>query len=96
LNKERQGDKNGYDAIGSFVNMTYGIQGSGVEMGALLLDNQSIGHNRLVKKLAQKSNLLRKLQRILLIQLQKVRCEWFGLQLPFLNNLNFIIIISLQ
>jgi 20S proteasome subunit beta 6 len=42
----------GYDAIGSFDNLTYGIQGSGVEMGAPLLDNQFVGHNHLVKKLA--------------------------------------------
>lgn len=53
LNKEGQGVVYGYDAIGSFDNLTYGIQGSGVEMGAPLLDNQFIGHNHLVKKLAQ-------------------------------------------
>lgn len=53
LNKEGQGIVYGYDAIGSFDSLSYGIQGSGVEMGAPLLDNQFIGHNHLVKKLAQ-------------------------------------------
>jgi hypothetical protein len=49
LIKERQIVVDVYDAIGSFFNLKYGIQGSGVEMGVLLIDNQLIVHNRLVK-----------------------------------------------
>jgi 20S proteasome subunit beta 6 len=56
LNKERQSVVDVYDAIGSFFNLKYGIQGSGVEMGVLLLDNQLIGHNRLVKSPLKKAN----------------------------------------
>jgi 20S proteasome alpha/beta subunit len=33
--------------------LTYGVQGSGSELGAPILDNQFIGHNYLVKVLAQ-------------------------------------------
>ena len=43
----------GYDAIGSYDCLTYGVQGSGTEMGAPLLDNQFIGHNHIIKKTAQ-------------------------------------------
>lgn len=43
----------GYDAIGSFDKLTYGVQGSGSELGAPILDNQFVGHNFLVKQLAQ-------------------------------------------
>jgi 20S proteasome subunit beta 6 len=39
LTKEGNGTVYGYDAIGSFDSLTYGIQGSGTEMGAPLLDN---------------------------------------------------------
>ena len=39
LTKEGSGTVYGYDAIGSFDSLTYGIQGSGTEMGAPLLDN---------------------------------------------------------
>jgi 20S proteasome subunit beta 6 len=46
----------GYDAIGSFDKLTYGVQGSGSELGAPILDNQFIGHNFLVKQLAQNVN----------------------------------------
>ncbi len=31
--------------------MTYGVQGSGSELGAPILDNQFVGHNYLVKTL---------------------------------------------
>ena len=41
----------GYDAIGSYDKLTYGVQGSGSELGAPILDNQFIGHNYLVKTL---------------------------------------------
>ena len=53
LTKEGSGTVYGYDAVGSFDSLTYGIQGSGSEMGAPLLDNQLVGHNHLQKKLAQ-------------------------------------------
>jgi 20S proteasome subunit beta 6 len=43
----------GYDAIGSYDCVSYGSQGSGQEMASPLLDNQFIGHNHLVKQLAQ-------------------------------------------
>lgn len=43
----------GYDAIGSYDKLSYGVQGSGSELGAPILDNQFIGHNFLVKQLAQ-------------------------------------------
>jgi 20S proteasome subunit beta 6 len=46
----------GYDAIGSFDKLTYGVQGSGSELGAPILDNQFVGHNFLVKTLAQDVN----------------------------------------
>jgi 20S proteasome subunit beta 6 len=42
----------GYDAIGSYDKLTYGVQGSGSELGAPILDNQFVGHNYLVKTLA--------------------------------------------
>ena len=41
----------GYDAIGSYDKLTYGVQGSGSQLGAPILDNQFIGHNFLVKQL---------------------------------------------
>lgn len=48
-----QGIVYGYDAIGSYDKLTYGVQGSGSELGAPILDNQFVGHNFLVKQLAQ-------------------------------------------
>jgi len=53
LTREGAGVVYGYDAIGSYDSQTYGVQGSGNEMGAPLLDNQFVGHNFLVKKLAE-------------------------------------------
>ena len=53
LDKDGQGTVYGYDAIGSYDKLTYGVQGSGSELGAPILDNQFIGHNFLVKQLAQ-------------------------------------------
>lgn len=52
LDREGKGVIYGYDAIGSYDTLTYGCQGSGQEMGSPLLDNQFVGHNHLVKKLA--------------------------------------------
>ena len=48
-----QGSVYGYDAIGSYDKLTYGVQGSGSELGAPILDNQFYGHNYLVKQLAE-------------------------------------------
>ena len=53
LDQNNQGIVYGYDAIGSYDKLTYGVQGSGSELGAPILDNQFVGHNFLVKKLAQ-------------------------------------------
>ena len=53
LTRQGSGVVYGYDAIGSYDSLTYGVQGSGNEMGAPLLDNQFVGHNHLVKKLAE-------------------------------------------
>ena len=53
LDKEGKGCVYGYDAIGSYDKLTYGVQGSGTYMAAPLLDNQFIGHNHMVKKLAE-------------------------------------------
>jgi len=52
LDKDGQGIVYGYDAIGSYDKLTYGVQGSGSELGAPILDNQFIGHNFLVKQVA--------------------------------------------
>ncbi len=41
----------GYDAVGSYDKLTYGVQGSGSQLGAPILDNQFIGHNFKVKVL---------------------------------------------
>lgn len=51
LDVNGQGIVYGYDAIGSFDKLTYGVQGSGSQLGAPILDNQFIGHNYLVKSL---------------------------------------------
>lgn len=53
LNRDGEGVIYGYDAIGSYSTLSYGVQGSGSEMGAPLLDNQFVGHNMMEKKLAQ-------------------------------------------
>jgi len=41
----------GYDAVGSYGEESYGVQGSGSQLGAPILDNQFVGHNFLVKVL---------------------------------------------
>lgn len=41
----------GYDAVGSYDKLTYGVQGSGSQLGAPILDNQFVGHNFMVKVL---------------------------------------------
>ena len=43
----------GYDAVGSYDTLTYGAQGSGVQLGIPILDNQFIGHNFKVKVLPE-------------------------------------------
>jgi 20S proteasome subunit beta 6 len=52
LTREGEGVVYGYDAIGSWDSMTYGVQGSGSQLGAPVLDNQFVGHNYMVKKVA--------------------------------------------
>lgn len=49
LDKNGEGCVYGYDAIGSYGRETYGIQGSGNNLGMPVLDNQLIGHNYLEK-----------------------------------------------
>lgn len=39
LDAQGQGSVYGYDAIGSFDKLTYGVQGSGSQLGAPILDN---------------------------------------------------------
>lgn len=51
INAAGEGVVYGYDAIGSYDKLTYGVQGSGSELGAPILDNQFVGHNYLVKTL---------------------------------------------
>ena len=51
LDKDGAGAVFGYDAVGSYDKLTYGVQGSGVSLGAPILDNQFVGHNFLVKVL---------------------------------------------
>lgn len=51
IDQQGQGVVYGYDAIGSYDKLTYGVQGSGSELGAPILDNQFVGHNFLVKTL---------------------------------------------
>ena len=43
----------GYDAVGSYDKLTYGVQGSGSQLGAPILDNQFVGHNFKVKVLPE-------------------------------------------
>jgi len=45
LDRDGQGCVFGYDAIGSYDKLTYGVQGSGNSLGAPILDNQFVGHN---------------------------------------------------
>ena len=49
IDMQGQGIVYGYDAIGSYDKLTYGVQGSGNQLGSPILDNQFIGHNFLVK-----------------------------------------------
>ena len=51
IDKEGEGCVYGYDAIGSFDKVTYGVQGSGSQLGTPILDNQFAGHNHMVKVL---------------------------------------------
>ena len=51
INTDGQGVVYGYDAIGSYDKLSYGVQGSGSELGAPILDNQFVGHNYLIKTL---------------------------------------------
>merc|ERR1712183_364119 len=51
IDKDGAGTVYGYDAIGSHDKVTYGVQGSGSQLGAPILDNQFVGHNFLVKEL---------------------------------------------
>ena len=53
LDKEGKGAVFGYDAVGSYDKLTYGVQGSGVSLGAPILDNQFVGHNFMVKVLPE-------------------------------------------
>ncbi|CAG9323254.1 unnamed protein product [Blepharisma stoltei] len=46
LNEEGQGAVYGYDAIGSFDELKYGVQGTGQELCMSVLDNQCKGANR--------------------------------------------------
>lgn len=51
LDKTGKGVVCGYDAIGSWDMVEYGVQGSGSQLGAPILDNQFQGHNYMVKVL---------------------------------------------
>ena len=53
LDEEGKGAVYGYDAVGSHEKMTYGVQGSGNNLGAPILDNQFTGHNFKVKVLPE-------------------------------------------
>jgi 20S proteasome subunit beta 6 len=53
LDKSGVGIVYGYDAIGSYDSSTYGVQGTGSSMANPLLDNVFIGHNHLIKKVAE-------------------------------------------
>jgi 20S proteasome subunit beta 6 len=43
----------GYDAVGSYDAVTYGVQGSGSQLGTPILDNQFSGHNFKIKVLPE-------------------------------------------
>jgi len=51
LDDKGEGCVYGYDAVGSYDKLTYGVQGSGSQLGAPILDNQFVGHNFMVKVL---------------------------------------------
>ena len=53
LDKNGVGCVFGYDAVGSYDKLTYGVQGSGSQLGAPILDNQFVGHNYKVKVLPE-------------------------------------------
>ena len=53
LDKQGAGAVFGYDAVGSYDKLTYGVQGSGNSLGAPILDNQFVGHNFKVKVLPE-------------------------------------------
>ena len=59
LDKDGMGCVFGYDAIGSYDKLTYGVQGSGSELGAPILDNQFVGHNFMVKVLPESQDEVR-------------------------------------
>ena len=45
LDRDGEGCVFGYDAVGSYDKLTYGVQGSGNSLGSPILDNQFVGHN---------------------------------------------------
>lgn len=51
IKKDGTGTVYGYDAVGSYGEEGYGVQGSGSQLGAPILDNQFTGHNHMIKKL---------------------------------------------
>ena len=51
IGQDGKGIVYGYDAVGSYGSESYGVQGSGSQLGMPILDNQFVGHNHLVKKL---------------------------------------------
>ena len=53
IGKDGKGEVYGYDAVGSYDMVTYGVQGSGSQLGAPILDNQFVGHNFKVKVLPE-------------------------------------------
>ena len=53
LDQDGKGVIYGYDAIGSYDKLTYGVQGSGSQLGSPILDNQFVGHNYKVKVLPE-------------------------------------------
>ncbi|CAD8136079.1 unnamed protein product [Paramecium octaurelia] len=53
LDENNHGVVYGYDAIGSYDKMTYGVQGSGQELVVAVLDNQLKGYNKINKTIPQ-------------------------------------------